>query len=318
MKTNNLLCTSITFLLLICMGSFFGCTSTTKVAVMKPAEINLKGVNKIVIGDISGNSGQDLANALTSELFNSNKYEVLDRANLNQVMAEHRLSASGLMNEDTAVKLGNIIGASALITGNSNTKIERGSYRGDGWRDRYGKYHQTFYKQAKAKAKAALKLIDLKTGKILAVKNLSDEKYDENRETDAWPPSPDSDILREKAINTLVFEFMKAIAPYKAYVNVSFGSPATPSGENGIKLAQNGLWDDALNAFQAEVNSKPDNADSHYNLGLAYQYTYDFDNALACFNKCNRIKVDNKYIQAIKSVEHMRSDQRKLQAQQSM
>lgn len=316
MKRNKSL--SLTLKLVLLFGfalHTIGCGSSTKVAVMKPAEINLKGIDKIVIGDISGNSGQDLTNALTSELFNNNKYEVLDRANLDQVMAEHRLSASGVMDENTAVQLGNIIGASALITGNSNTKIETGSKRGKPYRDSYGKYSQTFYLQAQAKAKATLKVIDLQTGKILAVKNLSDAKYDENSATNEWPPRPDSEILKEEAISTIASEFMKAIAPYKAYVSVNFGSPATPTGENGVKLAKNGLWSDALVAFRSEAESNPNNAESLYNLGLAYQYTQDYNKAIECFKKCNQIKVDDKYIEGIRNVKNMQRDQQRLKQQ---
>ncbi len=82
-----------------------GCASTVKTQVLKPAEINLCGIDNIAIGDINGNVGYLIADSLTTRLFESDKYTVVDRQNLYQIMDEQRLSAMGAIGQRQAIPL---------------------------------------------------------------------------------------------------------------------------------------------------------------------------------------------------------------------
>lgn len=78
--------------------------------------------------DLQGNItelGRFIAEELSVDLINTAKgFEVIDRNHLNRILAEHKLSVSGIVDQKTVQKLGQIAGVDALITG-SITPLER-------------------------------------------------------------------------------------------------------------------------------------------------------------------------------------------------
>jgi curli biogenesis system outer membrane secretion channel CsgG len=60
--------------------------------------------------------GDGMRDMLTTSLFNSNRYIVLEREKLDQVLAEQDLGASGRIKKGTEAQIGEIYGAELLIT----------------------------------------------------------------------------------------------------------------------------------------------------------------------------------------------------------
>jgi TolB-like protein len=83
---------------------------------------NLKKVALVEFAGLDGEVtafGQFLAEELTTQLFvvTPGRFEVVERRQLQRVLQEHRLSASGLLDAGTIASLGKILGIEALITG---------------------------------------------------------------------------------------------------------------------------------------------------------------------------------------------------------
>ncbi|MCP3867519.1 MAG: SH3 domain-containing protein [Gammaproteobacteria bacterium] len=79
--------------------------------------------------------GDGMADQMVTALFNSNRYIVLERQTINDVLAEQNLGAAGRISRDTAAPVGQIIGAELLITGavtefEANASGTRGSAGG--------------------------------------------------------------------------------------------------------------------------------------------------------------------------------------------
>lgn len=70
--------------------------------------------------------GDGLADTLATALFQSNRYVVLERQALSDVLAEQDLGASGRVRAETAARIGQIEGAELLVTG-TVTEFEPGS-----------------------------------------------------------------------------------------------------------------------------------------------------------------------------------------------
>jgi TolB-like protein len=85
-----------------------------------------KKVAVIDFTDLEGNSnelGKYIAEQLTVDLvMDRQNFSVLDRGNLRKILAEHKLTASGLVDPDNAKKLGQFAGVDALILGTVTTK----------------------------------------------------------------------------------------------------------------------------------------------------------------------------------------------------
>src|SRR5215468_7972996 len=81
-----------------------------------------KKVTVIDFTDLQGGSselGRYIAEQLTVNLVMAKRdFAVLDRANLKSILAEHKLTASGLVDPENAKKLGMFAGVDALILGN--------------------------------------------------------------------------------------------------------------------------------------------------------------------------------------------------------
>ncbi len=74
----------------------------------------------IEFSDIQGNVtnlGRYLAEELTTRLYLTGKFEVVERQLLNKILQEHQLSLSGMIDENSAVELGKILGVDAVATG---------------------------------------------------------------------------------------------------------------------------------------------------------------------------------------------------------
>ncbi|HXT69675.1 MAG TPA: FlgO family outer membrane protein [Vicinamibacterales bacterium] len=78
---------------------------------------NLAIVDFTDIQDQPTELGRVLADRLTAEVVSLGQVSVVDRANLKTVLAEHKLTAAGLVNPADAKKLGEFAGADAVVTG---------------------------------------------------------------------------------------------------------------------------------------------------------------------------------------------------------
>lgn len=61
--------------------------------------------------------GKYLAEELTTRLFRTGRFQIIERQLMKKMMEEQKLNASGLIDEKTASKLGRILGVDALTTG---------------------------------------------------------------------------------------------------------------------------------------------------------------------------------------------------------
>ena len=124
----------IGFLLLL----FAGCASSQKTIQQAPQTLDSKLddlVNQIVFSlsqnqktkiaviefsDIQGNItnlGKYLAEELTTRLYRTGKFEVVERQLMNKLIKEQELGISGFIDDNTAVSLGQILGVDAIASG---------------------------------------------------------------------------------------------------------------------------------------------------------------------------------------------------------
>lgn len=86
-------------------------------------KMDQSGRQKIAIIEFSNLDGQVtefgkfLAEELITRLFMTNRFEVVERQMLNKVLAEQNLGTSGLIDDESAVSLGKILGVQAIVSG---------------------------------------------------------------------------------------------------------------------------------------------------------------------------------------------------------
>ncbi len=131
-KTIGLICIGLMLLL------FAGCASSQKTIQQQPQTLDSRLddlVSQIVLSlsqnqktkiaiiefsDIQGNItnlGRYLAEELTTRLYRTGKFEVVERQLMNKLIKEQELGMSGYIDDNTAISLGQILGVDAIASG---------------------------------------------------------------------------------------------------------------------------------------------------------------------------------------------------------
>ncbi len=174
--------------MILVLGAFMGCAGTptagggpgkepgsaTQVsqppaiasATPAPPRITSKGpklrvgivdfVNKSSYG--AGRLGNSASDILTTELFKTGAFILIERAQLGQVLKEQGLGQTGVVNPETAAQAGKILGLNAIVTGSvSQFGVSTGG-------SDYGVYKQ---KVQTAKCVVDVRVVDVTTGQLL-------------------------------------------------------------------------------------------------------------------------------------------------------
>ncbi len=132
-------------------------------ASVRPRIGVLRFTNHTSAGWWEGSVGTDLQDMLIAELASTNSFRVLERKELDAVISEQDLGASGMVNPRTRSRLGNITGAKYLIAATLSA-FEQNSSGGGGGLSFGG--ISLGGRQEKAYMAVDLKVIDVETGEI--------------------------------------------------------------------------------------------------------------------------------------------------------
>jgi curli biogenesis system outer membrane secretion channel CsgG len=288
---------------------------------MRPAAVNLSGMNQIAVGHIEGRGGQVIADTLSEQLLETNYFEVMNPAGLGRVLKESNLdliNLIGLINPDTAAKFRGLLGVDIIVTGKVvDFNCTQRNTRSEPKKGKDGKDHQTFYKKGTAMVTTSFRITNLTDGNIVFSKAISRRAEATTSAEDRWPGNPDQRALLNKAARAAVASFVREIAPYSEYVTVRLAKNETKllEMENGINYARAGQWGNAAEEFEAAVRKEPSNQGAWYNLGLAYEYTCQFNEAESAFKKASSIKPCKQCVDEINNVRRLVVERGRLEEQ---
>jgi tetratricopeptide (TPR) repeat protein len=294
-----------------------------RVPVMKPAEINMAGYQSIAIGGMTGNSNNAIGDALEEALVNSQKFQVVDRQHMQQMMKELQLSASDLADSSSAAKLGKVITAGALIFGETTDQFRETPYDSK-YTDDKKVPHTVYGIRGEVYLRVTFKVVDTSTGRLLVAKTYEERRDDSNTALDRRPEPIDRRTLERSARGAVVARFMKAIVPHQEYMEANFQKDGDlPQLEGGIGYAQRGDWKNAQDIFNsaaqdAEKNTKLKSgqvAKCYWNLGLSYEYAGDYDKASDMINKAYKLTNNADMLPELDNVKRLQADSRRLMEQ---
>src|SRR5262249_17588613 len=81
------------------------------------AVIRLENKVKTPLPDVSWQIGEGLTGMLTSELFKTGRFIMVERSALTDIVKEQELGQTGLVQKETAAKVGELLGAQLLVAG---------------------------------------------------------------------------------------------------------------------------------------------------------------------------------------------------------
>ena len=180
--------------------------------------INLK---KLAIAQPSGACAEEVADGLGAYLV-SRGMEVVDRQNLQAVLAEHQFNLSGYVDADSAAKLGKMLGPSALVF----IKVTRchpeqkRSYKD--YKTTQGRLIRHHYSTTQIHIRGTFQTVDLATGRIFAASPLAVDRSETSNSDDGYPEFPSEDAVRDSAVQGAVMTAATFLVPWTDQREVFF------------------------------------------------------------------------------------------------
>ncbi len=110
-----------------------GCAQKVNIRALEPAEIDRAAATKKVAvasfnNDRVGLSGKIEAKLTRFRIDNKSYFTIVSRNDFNKIIEEQKIQNSGLVDQETVVDIGNLIGAQAIISGNVGKATSQDSY----------------------------------------------------------------------------------------------------------------------------------------------------------------------------------------------
>ncbi len=278
----------LVLMLSICL--FFSCAAPkVELQVRRPAEVDMSHYRKIAVADFRGpeHSGSQAASILTSEVHETGYFDIFERREMERILDEQDFAVSGLVDDTTAVEIGRILGVSALIFGDVTSynaedqqgteKVKKqvwtGAYEKDkdgniveekglfGTKHRKKIFRERFVDQPYVVRSATVginfRVVDVKTGHLVAVKSESSSFNEKATGTNKIVKLPDKQCILERLSRNVVKTFVRHIAPYHTTMTKKF-ERGTGASKQAVKMAQRGLWDEAQKSFRERSTNSSD------------------------------------------------------------
>ncbi len=337
--------TKVLFFIGAALTLFYACSLGPKVLIQveKPASLYLPGVREIAIVDFHGPdySGGQIATLIQSKLMSTAYFDIMERDKLQSLLDEQKLGQTGIIDESTAAEVGKMLGVDAMIFGSVATyevepdekgvqKVERkvgtGQYE---WVEQYnifkGKKEKVKreimktvlvdqrYKIRRGTVAINFRVVGVETGRLLAAHSDS-KSYDSGKVVEGSYQSlkPEGQILSELS-DVICESFVRMIAPYKSSESRTIQTGKT--AQLGVQFARNGLWPEAIKAWQAALELTPDDPVLHYDLGLAYEVQGMLEMAEKEYEKAVGFSQKSLYMQALVRVRQAKEEQAELKRQ---
>lgn len=216
----------------------------------------------------TGKIGDGMADQMVTALFNSNRFIVLDRQILDDVLTEQDLGASGRIRQDTAAPIGEIEGAELLIVG-AVTEFEGGASGMQGGGGGFGGGVLGALAGGYRRAHMAIdvRIVDARTSRVLAATSVEGEATDVNMGgmlggyagggalaagLGGWKNTPTEKALR-MCINDAV-NFIVSKTPPTYYRHGGSAPAATPAATS-FAGASTALTKDVVREMQSNLSA---------------------------------------------------------------
>ena len=311
----------IVLLVVIASLSVTGCAQKVRIKALNPAEISEMASKKRIAvsnfkSDNVGLSGKIEAELAKHKLDKKKYFSVLSRKDMDKIISEQKLQSSDSMDEETATKVGKLIGAQAIIGGEiAVASAEDFTYEVD--KERCLEYYKSgacskyrYYKEqckiTRATVSANLNILNVETGIIIFGDTISKNYSADSCKVNNLFSKTQGVLSKAQALNKLASsiatEFVHKLTPNYVYFSVTL--------LDKIKLKtvtydQKKTFDIALDYIEVtrydkarkilEKLMKDVDGNSYvvaYTLGVIYEATGDLDKAKKLYNIADEISIE--------------------------
>ncbi|MBD3288211.1 tetratricopeptide repeat protein [candidate division KSB1 bacterium] len=310
------------------------CTATgVKVQMYSPAKHVLWGLKNIVIADIYGEKDlkDEIRSQLESAFANTDFFNCYDSGLIQTKLREAGYSNSDLTDISKIKEVGQALDADGLIYLKIDSckvfpdekgaeQIQKRIWTGKYQRDELGnileeevdgeivkkkllevKLVEQKYTIRKGMVAMEFMLADGNSGSLALVERI-EKKYDSGKVPDEQMKSLPSEMeilteLSQQVIN----EFIELIKPRLKTVRRPL-STGVHFVEEGLIYAQDGMWQEAIDAWLKAVQNSPNDAGIQYNIGVAYEALREYEKAEEYYRRAQLISDEEPYQKALDKI----------------
>jgi len=265
-----------------------------------------RGITKISTGFLGLGKGKEGKSLLKGTF--TNVYEVLERTQIMQIVEEQKLGASGMVADDQAVNLGNMLGVQALIMGNVDYTHKDSEYKGQRTREKKkdGKKVKEKYnvncKKREVKVRIRAKIVNAETGQIIGSTE-ANKSYTRDHCADQWGSLPSVDEMINNGLKELVPNIANYFAPYYKLRSFELDKMSTKkfkkTAEKAAKLAEDLKINEAYFIYNKIYEQDSYNPKVIYNLGIMNEVVGNFQEAFEFYEMAQQLKAEKRYKKAV-------------------
>jgi tetratricopeptide (TPR) repeat protein len=294
------------FIVIILSFLLLSCGNYISVKVIRPAEIPTTQYKKVVIGTVVNNDKEYYLDKKYIQNFHSILSEELQKKNYFQVIH----SKNDIPSSD------DIIIISAYL---QKSEYDEESIVGEVVSENNGYPHRDNRRLGKHLLNVHYKVNSI-NGELIGKKIIKSEDETTISDFEFIHPTINAEVVILRNFQRSIQTFLRAIIPYEERVSVEFmDDKSMPELKKGIEAAENGFWDLAISNFSKATtqSNNPLVHYAHYNLGIAYMYSYDFPNARISLRKALELNgSESVYKRAFQVLDRMERVEIKLKEQQ--
>lgn len=324
------------------------CAPTIPVTMKLPARYEQASlIKEVAVLPFKGRGGAEFSHELeallTSIEIKGNPYfKVHDRAELEKVMSEQKLSHSGLFDERKAAELGKAVGAKAIYTGIVNVNGTKDSHyneerskctqhemkkdkkgnSSEGKCIKWGEYNVSCTKR-QANFSVTPKLIDVTTTRII-YSTVSSGSAESSACKEDKPLKTEQELLdtaRDAAKNAIRYDvapyFMTVMVKLKDSTDGIDSTQVKSKLKTGILYAKENRLETACELWNEAKQMAPNSPSLTYNLAVCAESNGDLKNAQSLYKQADRLigKPDKDITLGLNRVNLALSNDQRLQGQ---
>jgi tetratricopeptide (TPR) repeat protein len=220
------------------------------------------------------------------ERYKTNVYTIVERGELDKIMAEQQLGATGAVSDGDAAQVGKLLGLDVIISGGYTTDIKT-SGKDNSRTTKEGKYIPSYSATKTATVEVTMKIISVETGQVLAMttKTKSQNASGSGKNSsEAYGKLPTDQSLLSKAMETVSMDLVGYFTPTFVYQSLEVEKPKMKDYKDQYKEAKdevkNKNLSKAFSIVKEVYDADPYDAAMAHNMGIMYEAVGNFDQAI--------------------------------------
>ncbi len=209
---------------------FSGCAQKVGISALEPAEVDrISQTKKVTVTsfkqDRVGLSDKIEAKLAGFRLDNKKYFTIVSRKDFDNIIREQKLQSSGLVNPQDAVKVGNIIGAQAIISGRVSRPSQQDTHfyekrvRCADLKCSQLEYYNVRCMKRVSSLSADMRIIDVTKGDIIFADTLSRSTTHKHCNDDSRA-LPSKSMIAQELANSIADTFTYKLTPHYKWFNV--------------------------------------------------------------------------------------------------